>query len=68
MPAFPLAMLAAFVLVPVIAGFVLGEDRLIHLLGHTFLVNRSSERDLRITVAIWAVLFAFAYVLALWAA
>jgi hypothetical protein len=49
----PIALVATLTVVPAIAGFCLGFTRLVPLLGHTFYTNPESERDLRITVAIW---------------
>ena len=49
----PIALVAVLTVVPAIAGFCLGFIRLVPLLGHTFYTNPASERDLRITAAIW---------------
>ena len=49
----PIALVAVLTVVPAIAGFCLGFAKLVPLLGHTFYTNPKSERDLRITVAIW---------------
>ena len=48
-----MTLFVVLTVVPAIAGFFLGFTRLAPLLGHTFYTNPESERDLRITVAIW---------------
>lgn len=59
-------LLAALVLVPAAVGLVSGIDRLAQFLGHSFFVNSPSDRDVRITFAIWIGLFTCAYLLTAW--
>jgi hypothetical protein len=49
--------------VPAAVGLVVGIDRFATFLGHSFYTNSAAERDVRITVAIWAGLFACTYIL-----
>jgi hypothetical protein len=58
---------AVLLVVPATVGLVVGIDRFATFLGHSFYTNSAAERDVRITVAIWAGLLACTYVLSAFA-
>ena len=49
------------VLVPAIAGFLMGTSRFATLLGHCFYTNMENEKDWRITAVLWAGIIFVAY-------
>lgn len=60
--------LVVLVVIPAIAGLALGIERFATVLGHSFYTNPAGKRDVRITIAIWAGLFACSYIISAFAA
>jgi hypothetical protein len=56
-------LIALLLLLPAIAGFMMGTSKFATLLGHFFGTNMEHERDLRITAALWIGLGLIAYLL-----
>lgn len=56
-------VLAVGVMLPAIAGFVLGVRRFESLLGHLFFTHDEQERNIGKTLALWAALLTIAYLL-----
>jgi hypothetical protein len=52
----PVAVWIVLLTVPAAVGFLLGFNRLVWLIGHSFWTHLSHERDRRITISIWACL------------
>ncbi len=49
------------IVLPVVVGFLFGTNGLARFLGHSFYTHLESERDIRITSVIWALIFSVAY-------
>lgn len=56
-------LLWALLIVPALAGLLMGMDRLISLLGHLFYTHTESEQEPALTLAAWAGLILAAFLL-----
>ncbi|NOT15679.1 MAG: hypothetical protein HOP21_08935 [Methylotenera sp.] len=52
------------IVLPGIAGFLMGMSRFTTLFGHFFYTNMGDEKDVRKTIAAWVCLFLIAYCIA----
>jgi hypothetical protein len=52
-----------FVVVPAAVGFAVGTDGFVRFLGHSFYTHGEDERNLGMTLAIWATIIALAWLL-----
>jgi len=52
-----------FVVVPAAVGFAVGTDGFVRFLGHSFFTHGEDERNVGVTLAIWAALIATAWLL-----
>jgi hypothetical protein len=53
------------VAVPAAVGYAAGTDGFVRFLGHSFYTHGEDERDVRLTLAIWAVIVALAWLVSL---
>jgi hypothetical protein len=51
-------LFVSLVLLPALAGFLIGTNKIITLLGHFFYTNMEHERDMSKTILAWLALFA----------
>jgi hypothetical protein len=54
-----------FVVVPAAVGYSVGTDRFVTFLGHSFYTHDEDEREMGITIAIWAAIIFLAWLLSL---
>lgn len=54
-------ILIIVVLLPALAGFLLGFSKFVTLFGHLFYTNMGDEKDIYKTIGVWVCLFLIAY-------
>lgn len=56
-------VLLVAILLPALAGFMMGTSKFVTLLGHFFCTNMENEKDMSKTIACWVTLVAITYLL-----
>ncbi len=58
-------LVIVLIAVPAAVGFAAGTDGFVRFLGHSFYTHEETERELRLTAAIWVVIIILTWLLSL---